>query len=34
MNNTEKSFNEKWHNNSNLAFENTLNENCTVLSIL
>ncbi len=32
MNNTEKSFNEKWHNNSNLAFENTLNENSEIFN--
>lgn len=32
MNNTEKSFNEKWHNNSNLAFENTLNENSDIFN--
>jgi SAM-dependent methyltransferase len=32
MNNTEKSFNEKWHNNSNLAFENTLNEDSEIFN--
>lgn len=32
MNNTEKSFNEKWQNNSNLAFENTLNENSEIFN--